>query len=222
MRTDRPIIFNAEMVRAILRWDKTQTRRPMNPQPQDFSDPPLVHWQKHPAPYIDEFYKSDRWCWWTSDNRQGPGWYRCPFGVPGDTLWVRETCRAEELDDGLDVVVYEADGEKKPIGNTIKASESWIGLHSYRGGSGLKVPSIHMPRWVSRIDLRITRVRAERLQDITREDALAEGVHSGRSQGVPTDEPVEAFLSLWESIYANSAANPWVWAVDFERIGGGA
>lgn len=123
------------------------------------------------------------------DNR---GWLHCPYGKTGDRLWVRETwCPDVEPY----TFRYKADGGE-PL-------ERWR-------------PSIHMPRWASRITLEVVSVRVERLQDISEEDALAEGitlVERGTS-------PVDQFNKLWESINGPGSweANPWVWVVSFKRI----
>lgn len=121
----------------------------------------------------------------------------CHYGIPGDRLWVRETCRAHELTDkeakndtygvmerlglesplcGLDGVIYKADGAFREIDNSPAASEEWMKLNYYRGKRGATVPPIHMPRWASRILLEITDVRVERLQEISEADAKDEGL----------------------------------------------
>jgi hypothetical protein len=100
---EHPILFTTDMVRAILEDRKTQTRRVIKPQPVPFvQNTPDCHPQKHPEPYIDSYCSerkipenprgmSDTWCWWTRDNRQGSEIGRCPYGKPGDRLWVKET-----------------------------------------------------------------------------------------------------------------------------------
>jgi len=151
----------------------------------------------------------------------------CPYGQPGDDkLWVRETCRAEELPSGLDGVRYLADDCFIPIENTEAASDAWLSLAAY--GQRLsghqkyrKVSAIHMPRWASRITLEITGIRVERLRDISESDALAEGI----DPKFPPDEQVEnaarmRYADIWESINGPGswAANPWVWVVEFRRM----
>jgi hypothetical protein len=145
---------------------------------------------------------------------------RSPYGAPGDRLWVRETCRAEELRDGLDGVRYPAD--KAFVAIPGSAADCWIDLNAYRGQKGAVVPAIHMPRWASRITLEVTGVRVERLQEISQDDAEAEGIDFLR--GVPdADETLDArglFHCLWDGINGDGAwaANPWVWVVEFRRV----
>jgi hypothetical protein len=201
---ERPIIFSAPMVRAILEGRKTQTRRVIKPQPK-----------------IDE---TGNFCWngWNyGQNFDGPliqaiaspipcartKRVLCPYGKPGDRLWVREThevyyvTRSENTSSAG--VKYKADGEKRlcPIGlETFKKLNST----ESRGWS----PSIHMPRWASRIDLEITGVRVERLKDISDADCKEEGA-LGRVE----------YSLLWESINGKDSwdKNPWVWVIEFKR-----
>lgn len=202
------------MVRAILDGRKTQTRRAVKPQPVGNAD---VQFRLSAAVTA------------APDGKQ----VRCPYGQPGDRLWVRETCRAEELTNGLDGVRYLADGAFREIDNTQAASEAWCAMNAYRGERSATIPSIHMPRWASRILLEITAVRVERLQDISdrgpTNDCCAEGVyHCGME--CPTYEQwhgaefrsAEKFMyrQLWEQINGPGSwdANPWVWVVEFKRI----
>jgi hypothetical protein len=154
---------------------------------------------------------------------------RCPYGAPGDTLWVRETCWAESVDQGGplrrldgDGIRYAADHAWLIIENTQEASEAWCKLCQYGGDDALdnqtnigrRVPSIHMPRWASRITLRITDIRVQRLQDTSEDDARAEGAPQRPSSAK------DSFQSIWNSINGADAweANPWVWALSFERV----
>jgi hypothetical protein len=150
----------------------------------------------------------------------------CPY-AEGQKLWVRETCRAEELPNGPDGVRYEADGAFVAIENTREAAEHWIDLNAYRGLVGAQVPSIHMPRWASRTTLEVIGVRLERLQDISETDAIAEGVHAGSweyDNGEGTETARESYQCLWNSLNAARGygwdANPWVWVVEFEKLNG--
>lgn len=135
----------------------------------------------------------------------------CPYGVPGDRLWVRETFGHFELNDSFkpgDRVFYRADGE-------------CLELQPWR-------PSIHMPRWASRITLEITAVRVERLHDISESDARAEGITPfNDGHGWHTEDgrhyagtAADAYLSLWASINgeASARANPWVWVIEFKKV----
>ncbi|HBC7448617.1 hypothetical protein ACTVKF_18500 [Serratia marcescens] len=196
---ERPVIFNGEMVRAILDGRKTQTRRVIaNVSPDN-----CIPLQK-PTKTKDGIY---------THVMDAPAHGLCPFGQVGDRLWVRETFAAFDADwkhpgkphdlrDGpWPNVVYPASVAKIPDGTCR--------------------PSIHMPRWASRILLEITAVRVERLNDISEEDAKAEGV--APSQHIIT--PPEAlyrvgFLKLWQSIYGEESwrTNPWVWVIEFKQV----
>jgi hypothetical protein len=229
---ERQILFSAPMVCANLEGWKTQTRRIVNTL-RGFG-------------HITEFNKSDtsgyEWqfrdkrCLWNDISNERL-FECCPYGQPGDQLWVRETCRAEELLSGLDGVRYLADNRFRPIENSRAASEQWMVLNSYRKKRGATVPPIHMPRWASRIDLEITVIRVERLQDISEQDAMAEGIENvgGKFSCSPwrnyriskpgemnmhCASPQRSYMTLWESI--NSAGswniNPWVWVIEFKKI----
>ena len=249
---ERPILFSAPMVRALLASTKTQTRRVVkvphnNPlgkwEPTTFGGPNGGLTRKGET--IPEHVA----IWRTRTGETiGAKW------VVGDRLWVRETCRAHEITDaeadadtwklgdrldefpayGLDGVVYTADNAFREIENTLEASERWGALNAYRGKRGAVVPGIHMPRWASRITLEITEVRVERLQDISFEDALAEGVADYRpliepecNDGETADQcarrlqwPQREYRLLWESINGNGSweRNDWVWVVGFKRV----
>jgi hypothetical protein len=232
--TERPILFSAEMVRAVLDGRKTQARRKMKVQPWPDATvevgpyhPHLIdrHGESHPGPATFGAI-------WDHQNivNGGDAGLRCPYGAPGDTPWVRETVWAESTFDG-DGVRYAADHAWRIIENTPEASEAWCKLAQYGGDDALdnqsnigrRVPSIHMPRWASRITLRITDVRVERLHDISEEDAKAEGAdfvdYKIESRpGLGTYK--EGFTRLWRDIngFASLIENPWVWALSFERV----
>jgi len=197
---ERPIIFNDEMVRAILEGRKTQTRRIMKPQMEFRNVDDLFHsWTYRLKNEVRLLYP----------NAKEIILAECPFGQPGDRLWVRE-CWAPVYSNPKSAI-YRADGERQ--------SGACCGC--------VWKPSIHMPRWASRTTLQVTGVRVERLQDIREEDARLEGAYW--SNGAPdeygnrTEHPVDArdeFAALWESIYGDYswAANPWVWVVEFRRL----
>lgn len=224
---ERPILFSGPMVRAILDGRKTQTRRVMKPQPIPFvQHTPDRHEPKHPAPYIDAYCSerktaenprgmSDVWTWWCCDGRQGAEIGRCPYGKPGDMLWVRETYRIDRDFDGTspNLAAKHAEEDRHGLGVWYDADGG------APDGWGKLRQSIHMPRWASRITLRVVSVRVERLQAVTNEDARAEGVW-----GWWLDDPEDyrgCFRELWDSINGNRTGclwgdNPFVWVLGFE------
>ena len=218
---ERPILFNAEMVKAILSGRKTQTRRVIKPQPSSgLRKSVLVK----------------------SGVEDGHGRELvCPLGQPGDHLWVRETFSLLGNEDGCPVdwndnIVT----DKKDAARIYKAS-CWQKPNNYGIWSvpdremdfdGAWTPSIHMPRWASRIQLKISNVGVQRLQDISSGDAAREGIcqlpASGRYCINPGDQyfggashsAKEVYSWLWESIYGEGSwgSNPWVWVIEFERV----
>ena len=196
MTRERPILFSAPMVRAILDGTKTQTRRVVKPAHKAWIEMPVTHqlgeWDKRPLPY----------------------------GKTGDRLWVREAFAivprtAYRCSEGVQQTLRPDDDHDAAI-----YREGWV-----RSTGGFRWrPSIHMPRWASRINLEITGVRVEKLQDISVTDALAEGVnvnpdHHGKPR-TSIYSPVQAYRDLWESINGPGSweANPWVWVVEFKRV----
>lgn len=255
MTTERPILFNGTMVRAILSGAKTVTRRPISPQPA-----------------FEQFYE---WRGKTLYEGSGRRWFFrqhylgevccnqpdfsetlvpfCPLGAPGDRLWVRESwCAADTMYYEHDqspprVVGYLADRSalsfedafdgRKPRVIPAFDREQW-NWKRLRGR-----PSIHMPRWASRLSLDVVSVGVERVQDIDDEGATREGIQWWSKDGAlrkyaPADDegdgpmwpwrdcprsPREAFERLWTEVYGapSWAANPWVWRVEFVRVEGG-
>ena len=228
---ERPILFSAPMVRAILEGRKTVTRRAIKVQPR-----------------IDA---SGNFC--VGNSNYGQDGYGkpvtkhfvngcCPYGQPGDRLWVRETFALLGNEDGCCIDwqdnlvkgderdaarIYRASCPPGDYGlNQIPAKAEWKPDTEAMEYDGAWRPSIHMPRWASRILLEITDVRVERLQDITYEQAAAEGVHRGPlREWCASDEggachkyPVSAFRDLWQSVGGSWDANPWVWVVEFKRV----
>lgn len=211
---ERPILFSAPMVRAILEGRKTQTRRVVKPGPPDG---------------LGMYACLGAWRYEGVDYRANEV-ETCPYGVPGDRLWVRETW---QMVDPLEVPENRR-GSRAPFTGCQGARIiPWVATYRADGelaheryGDIVWKPSIHMPRWASRITLEITGVRVERLQDISEEDALAEGVHRFDWQDDNGECPAttrEAFARLWASINGPDSwtANPWVWVVEFRRIGDG-
>ena len=208
---ERPILFSAPMVRAILSGDKTQTRRIVK----------LKDIKRNPD--NDPWYKKMIWSWrvksgsWTDMTKESL-LEECPYGSVGDRLWVRETfC---QVGDGT--IIYKADGFRRLCNITLK-DDRWR-------------PSIHMPRLVCRVILEIVSVRVELLNSISEDNAKTEGIKelgrcsppnysmtdkqysNGFSVGFKTAK--DAFKNLWEKI--NSAEswseNPWVWVIEFKRV----
>ncbi len=202
---EHPILFSAPMVRAILEGRKTVTRRAVKFNIAGRIGPLSNQW------HVDS-----------------PGAVAaCPYGQPGDRLWARETWQYFGFsDEGEPCICYLADHGREwprvPQSEADKVDCIWADLSdpgnfsiSDRACDNRWRPSIHMPRWASRITLEITGVRVERLQDIGADDAWSEGIpHS------PDVNPIHEFEELWTSINGAGSwkANPWVWVVEFKRI----
>jgi len=241
----RPILFSAEMVRALLDGRKTQTRRVIKPQPPE----------EYPVARL-----SDGVCVWSKHKEsEFPMWARhsvCHYGKPGDLLWVRETWtkgRANFLGTTYDVPTWRTkNGAIGPI--LYRCSDIYEGHANFIKWR----PSIHMPRWASRLTLRITDIRVERLQEISEADAVAEGVqpheyaigplgvradsirciHCGKLRSDHVGQAMVCFGGngtcwngntarggfgvLWDSINSNRGyswdMNPWVWVIEFNVI----
>ena len=230
MSKERPILFSGAMVRALLTGTKTQTRRVVKPQPDTAHDGEPYWfiggyrvWGYRPAPAVPL--------------RAGGNPLPCPYGQPGDRLWVRETFiqgfPVDPLTDSLQQ--WDADGNELPKKTWYRADNSdigWIDDDGWQVNVPWK-PSIHMPRAASRITLEITSVRVERLQDISEGDAVAEGIEQmpcavpdtrlwrnydpGNGWTPSLAIPQNSFRSLWESINGPDSwdENPWVWVVAF-------
>lgn len=205
---ERGMIFNSEMVRAILEGRKTQTRRP-------------IKWKQTRFTEIAERDDGSLWPWAEDCERGGDIWFACPYGEIGDRIWVRETFRVHSRATDVSTLVYRASvrnswteqTHRVPVAvcNKPATPEKWT-------------PSIHMPRWASRILLEITDVRVERLRDLSEEDAKSEGITPSAGGVLPGWEYRINFRDLWMDIYGtdNWEANPWVWVIEFKRVEGGA
>lgn len=203
---ERPILFSTPMVRAILEGRKTQTRRIVKPQPDKhwaFNLRTVENLKTQRIEFVDDDY---RYC------------VPCPYGRPSDRLWVREAWApaSAALPSGLGVLYrsdYHTELEKRD------GDQKWK-------------PSIHMPRWASRITLEITRICVERVQEISEKDAIAEGCIKLPASGRITDvkggqyggriwTTAKGWYScLWNSINGPESwsENPWVWVVEFKRF----
>lgn len=194
----RPILFNTDMVKAILAGRKTQTRREV------------------------KTWKDERLPKFVNGAMEGS----CPFGQPGDLLYVRETFRL--YDSSMECACYDPCTCSRHHGKPMYFADGFSAKDELKWK-----PSIHMPREFSRLTLEITDVRVERLQDISEEDARSEGIQSKPGIAViegkqtpspvyfvgglhPEGSPSEAFRSLWSSIYSNWHTNPWVWVVEYK------
>jgi len=196
----RPILFSGPMVRAILDGQKTQTRRTIKPQP---TKPLEAH-----VLFSTEAKNTGSWKFATDEYDPRPEHIHCPYGHPGDRLWVRETwASTEQAGEGSPWVVYRAD------------DPDWGTMTGWKWQ-----PSIFMRLKDCRIKLEITGVRAERLKDISEDDAKAEGCDGGCPVG-----SIPAYLKwphsyhyaqLWDQINGPGAwdLNPWVWVVEFKRL----
>lgn len=216
--TERGMIFNADMVRAVLDGRMTQTRRIMKVQP--------VSVKFEPRFIIDSTKRSEigKWCWAEPGvfvNPRRSALFSCPFGAVGDRLWVRETW-SEDFANYYpnDRVWYAADDDRRL---DIEIVDGVRGIYSPESDVHVPFrwrPSIHMPRRASRITLEITGVRVERLNDISEDDAKAEGAPTECC--VIGDKHFLGFRSLWRCIYGADSwqANPWVWVIEFKRVEG--
>lgn len=239
-----PIIFTAESVRAILSGKKTQTRRLISGE----------RWERHLG-YIGpsgEGADPENWGFWVDDAwgrwavlAQGldehfqngrvslPSRYRV-----GDALWIRETWRTEqlgpgeyeedsEIQEGVAGVRFRSDCSFRVIENSKVASDAWIAIH--RRDEKWRSP-LFMPRWASRLELEVTDVRPQRLQDISEEDAKSEGVNADDAAIVFQDNRIAgemcrthrgAYACEWDRINRKRALfadNPWVWAISFRKV----
>lgn len=218
-RADRPILLNGPSVCAVLAGAKTQTRSPVQPQPAIVGS-------------------NNGWYWSSPKYDNGDGVHyahtdegslarlmlmACPFGQPGDKLWVRETIRWNPEHDNA---YYSADS--RGVGNEVYFRLKKEG----RLKVDRPISSTHMPRWASRITLEITSIKAQRIQSVSEKDARAEGAAWRISEGGDLtgafegfDAPIgyrAHFRDLWDSIYKGAGlcweANPWVWAASFRLI----
>lgn len=200
---ERPILFNAEMVNAILEGRKTQTRRVIKDETKESLE---IGYQRGESFALDDPRSKD--CKYIQSF--------CPLGEIGDRLWVRET-----FTDSSGTGVEYRDSKGK-LQRYAYAADCPKGSHGdeMRKEFGVKwAPSIHMPRSASRITLEITNIRVERLNDISIEDSLKEGI-THRTMNCPRHE----YFQLWNSINGEMAheKNPWVWVIEFEVVKGGA
>jgi len=240
---ERPILFSAPMVRAILEGRKTQTRRVVKPgavQMIEFAggrcdDEPMteddfiIEWTES---YDDDGGKRKKypaqWCVRSEYPEEGILPLGTAYGQPGDRLWVREAwgvgTRPHPVDGLVDGIEYRADehylDEFEALPLNCEGIPDDVDLDRYRGKWR---PSIHMPRWASRITLEIVSVRVERLNEISEQDAGEEGFDYLRGDGnsdISGDVQRKWFRKLWESINGTGSwqQNPWCWVIGFKRV----
>lgn len=222
---DRPILFSGAMIRALLAGTKTQTRRIVSGVPdQPVANCHPMNTPRHPAPYLDSYCgqpktaanprgMSNEWMWWQVDDRPGYPSFKVKF-VPGDRLWVREAWRLpNSFDEDSPVraatrvhpsfkpnVFFEADGAVRSAG-------------AATGKPGRLRASMHMPRWASRLTLPVADVRVQRLQDISEEDARAEGAELDQAllAGGLKATYRGGFARIWAGIHEPHPNNPTSW-----------
>lgn len=216
---ERPILFSAPMVQAILDGRKTQTRRMMKPQPVQFNN---THW-----PVTHGWKEALLGGWQVTWNQHDMSAtdaiaHYCPYGVPGDRLWVRESFkfgRAPNDEPGQGIALFDNDANTAvPHPQMERSRYHWCRYYRL-------TPSIHMPRWACRLVLEVVAVRVERVQEISEEDALAEGMET-IPVGTATWSNRQSFATLWDQINGRRAGgawadNPWVWVVEFRRRSAG-
>jgi len=224
---ETPIIFNGEMVRALLNGHKSQTRRIIKPQPATWNAGSIF---KKAYPGLNFQLETGEWV-------------ICPYGVVGDQLWVRETWRVVGWHEGEPMNIEFKDKSRMCENSTGDefnyedwCEKIWIQCAEDSEKAGIELvddfydwgdkeiatrwrPSIHMPRWASRIQLEITDIRVERLNKITAQDAMSEGVCIFENfSAANARKPVVEFKTLWQSIHGPCSweVNPYVWRIEFE------
>lgn len=223
-----PILFSRPMVQALLKGRKTMTRRKMKPQIKDCNHGLFIEadWKDKPTLWSEDALKVGRAycsrCGNGTEYSNDFGGIKCPYGQPGDLLWVRETwapdLAGDDINSYIEYIRYAADESRRPI--------KWVKDYS----SYKNRPGIHMNKEYSRIWLQVIDVRVERLQDISESDAKAEGIEKMDESPFPyklyscnTASCVDAktsFKFLWQDINGDDAwlNNPWVWVISFKVL----
>lgn len=214
---EKPILFSAPMVMAILDGHKTQTRRVVKDIPMDLHyGKPIMDYGLSGIAGLDNNVLR----YTIQDSIDSCNEFKtyCPYGKIGDRLWVRETFAESDRPDGTPVIVYKT-GENIPVCR-VKDKDSLI--KEWESTENVYVekwkPSIHMPRWASRINLEITNIRVERLKDISKDDVVAEGCFDDYPAN--TQSAINCYRDLWQSLNGIDSwdLNPWVWIIEFRRV----
>ncbi|SXE20087.1 ASCH domain-containing protein [Klebsiella variicola] len=224
--TERGMIFNGEMVRALLDGRKTQTRRIMKVQPsEDFTPMNMALETDYKARWytpgvVDKdgyLQPASKKVFGVSNENEG---YSCPFGAVGDRIWVREAFRVHSLATDVATLVYKASERNSWTEQTHRVP---VAVCNKPATPEKWTPSLHMPRWASRILLEITDVRVERLNSISEEDAGREGYPAVPAPYGGHMDKWLWFRQLWDGIYPEQSFkhNPWVWVISFKRVEGG-
>lgn len=193
--TERGMIFNAEMVRAILDGRKTQTRRP-------------IKWKQTRFTEIGEREDGSKWPWSEDAEHACDFWHPCPFGAVGDRIWVRETWARYNIDQNSHDIAYRA-----------TTPEDWPEEGRWR--SSIHMPRWASRILLEITDVRVERLNAISEEDARAEGIIDGGC---LNCGEPEPDATDAFAYLWQSIYGQESwkANPWVWVIEFKRVEGGA
>ena len=204
---ERPILFSAEMVRSILEGTKTQTRRVITPQPEVVA---------HNTSINQDVYRWKKYLWFADERIKAAS--HCPYGKPGDQLWVREGIRRHFPLEATYIADFTPVMGKGPTGSSLygRAQVAWLWKHDY-------LSARFMPRWASRINLEITEIRVERLQEISGKDCLREGItKTTEGKLLLGSHLVYSFREVWDKLNAKRGypweSNPWVWVISFKKL----
>lgn len=226
----RPILFSTPMIQALLEGRKTQTRRIVKPQPTPITDEDDFKWRTNEKVYGNPPY------WWASKGCEAmlgihEMRYDCPYGSVGDLLWVRETFCIGEIAAG-----DHDPAEKEPLfvdQSSVAREEVVYKEYCISNDIGIEEviwkPSIFMPKSASRLTLEITNIRVERLQDISKQDAIAEGIEyesdshitqrcKNYISGGRCPDPIFSYHTLWQKLNGKDswAKNEWMWVIEFK------
>ena len=243
--TERPILFSGEMVKAILEGRKTQTRRitgldDVNKYPGSLIGQCSLGLLGYRGLEVSDYYlnppakkqfkkEPGLWHWFLGEQSEkreiNPIVVKCPYGVPGDRLWVRETCKIDCMM-GIEPYTKEVVSVTYRAGGIKQFDHKYMSEKTIKGGMNHWTPSIFMPRWASRITLEIGKVRVERLQEIILSEIGMEGVkwpgETWGKTGYFENEFPKIFGRLWDSINAKRGfpweSNPWVWVIEFKKV----